>query len=604
MNFFKNLFSKSYTTSLTVTSSSGFHLRPVAQFVSQAKCFSQDVTATFKDKTVSAKAVNSLLSLNLDKQDTFTITSSSQTALDTLSDVFQNLMQKDEKIKVIQKQKHSYESTVLESEIICEGIAIAPLFTYEEKEHYVPNDITLKTAFSLSVHALDSLYEAHKSQTNADIYLAQKELLLSLKKEAPTLEGFEEHITQASQVLKGGKLEAKISDYQDLLRRVKSHLGYSYEVNFPSTPFILIADDLLPSDIQTLEQSAVQGVILKKTSPTSHTAILLRASGIASLILDAKLEDSKEVILDAQAGVLVHKPTLADIQKAKEAKKILTSQKESNFTKRHEKAYTKNKKQIQVFANVANVISATLAKEEGAEGIGLLRTEFLFGETKPSLDAQKYAYENIFSLFENITVRTLDVGGDKSLPYVTLEVEKNPFLGIRGVRLFKTHPELMEEQLHAIFLAAKNKPIKVMFPMVSTVEEFNQAKDFAQNVAKKYQVDISNILFGIMTEVPSVLFLIEEFNKVVDFYSIGTNDLTQYLFATERTHPTLKLDALSPVVFIAIETIVKMATKPVSICGELASNKDAIEKLVTLGVETLSVSPKLIAQTKEIIRYV
>ncbi|MBT8348932.1 MAG: phosphoenolpyruvate--protein phosphotransferase, partial [Sulfurovum sp.] len=244
------------------------------------------------------------------------------------------------------------------------------------------------------------------------------------------------------------------------------------------------------------------------------------------------------------------------------------------------------------------------AKEEGAEGIGLLRSEFLFKVIKPSFEEQQKAYKEIFDTFDDITVRTLDVGGDKALSYIQIPQENNPFLGIRGVRLFHTHPELLEEQLHAIFLAAGSKPVKIMFPMVSTVEEFTQTKSFAQNVAKKHQLDISHLHFGIMIEVPSVLFLLESFNDVVDFYSIGTNDLTQYLFAIERTHSLLKVDALSPAVFSAIETILNKATKPVSICGELAANKDAIPKLLNLGMETLSVSPKSIAQTKEEIRHV
>ena len=143
-----------------------------------------------------------------------------------------------------------------------------------------------------------------------------------------------------------------------------------------------------------------------------------------------------------------------------------------------------------------------------------------------------------------------------------------------------------------------------MFPMVSSVEEFTQTKSFALNVAQKYQLDISHLRFGIMIEVPSVLLLLESFNNVVDFYSIGTNDLTQYLFAIERTHPLLKADALSPALFSAIEIILNKATKPVSICGELAANKNAIPKLLNLGMEILSVSPKSIAQTKEEIRYV
>ena len=162
----------------------------------------------------------------------------------------------------------------------------------------------------------------------------------------------------------------------------------------------------------------------------------------------------------------------------------------------------------------------------------------------------------------------------------------------------------MEEQLHAMFVAAKNRNIKIMFPMVSSVEEFVDAKIFAEEIAKKHQLDISNIQFGIMIEVPSILFFLEELNKVVDFYSIGTNDLTQYLFAIERTHPILKTDDLSPAVFRAIESILEKVDKPVSICGELAGKNKAIPTLINLGIETLSVSANNVAQTKEIIRHV
>ena len=608
MRFFKNLFSKTYTTTLTVTSSNGFHLRPVAQFVAKSKEFKYDIKASFNGKTVSAKAVNSLLSLNLDKGDTFTLHAKGnmgQKALKGLSYTFKLLMSNDKEVEVIAQKSHSYEGDILEGQAICTGIAIAPLHTYENQEKYVANDVSFNEAIKHSVAALETLYQTHKNNENADIYLAQKELLLALSTDNTSLESFSTHIEEESKVLIGGKLESKISDYQDLLRRVKSFLGYSHEATFPDTPFILLADDLLPSDIQTLEKSTAKGVILQKTSPTSHTAILLRSSGITSMILTDNIPlINEEVILDANAAVLILYPSEKDRKKANESQRIEGHQKAKSHAKRFHQAFTKDEKHIQVLANVSDVGSAKLAKEEGAEGIGLLRTEFLFGKVKPSLQAQINAYKNIFSLFSNITVRTLDVGGDKALPYIQIPLEENPFLGVRGVRLFRTHPDILEEQLHAIFLAANNKPIKIMFPMVSTVEEFRKAKAFAQNIAEKYVLDISNILFGIMVEVPSVLFLLKDFNGVVDFYSIGTNDLTQYLFAIERTHPLLKVDELSPVVFSALKTIVNTATKPVSICGELASNKDAIPKLINLGIETLSVSAKSIAQTKEEIRHV
>jgi len=607
MSFFKNLFCRSQTKKLSITSNNGFHLRPVAQFVSLAKTYSCQVTAEFKDKTVDAKGVNSLLSLSLDKGDSFTLVTKgkkAEEALEKLNTLFETLMRNDKEVKDIEKETCSYRGSAIEGEIISEGIAIAPLYTYTFKEILQKSDFSFQEALHKSVNELEALYATHQKNNTATIYLAQKELLRSLGQKSQTLTDLEQLVEKESQQLLGTKLDSKRSDYQDLLQRVKKYLGTELKVTFPDTPFILLADDLLPSEIDTLAKTEVSGVVLKETSTNSHTAILLRGAGITSLIADTtQLLTETKVILDAFCGSVVYAPTSNDLQKATnrlqkdEALKALAS------TKRFENATTSKGKNIKVLANVSDVNSAKTAKEEGAEGIGLLRSEFLFKEEKPALEVQIQAYKEIFTLFDDITIRTLDIGGDKALPYINLPKEDNPFLGIRGVRLFQTHPGLIAEQLQAIFLASKNRTLKIMFPMISSVEEFNEAKLFAQKVAKKHQLDISQLQFGIMIEVPSVLFLIETFNEVVDFYSIGTNDLTQYLFAIERTHPNLKADTLSPVLFVAIEAIVKKATKPISICGELAANKGAIPKLLNLGIKTLSVSPKNIAQTKEGIRH-
>ena len=602
MQLFKNLFSKPLSTQLTVTSSNGFHLRPVARFTALAKSFKCDVTASFNGKTVDAKKVNTLLSLSLEKQDTFTLTTQgkeAQKTLTALQTLFETLMQDDVEVNTIAKENSNYTGETLEGDIISKGVAIAPTSVYKTETIQHKNRLTFKNAIEKTIQNLE------KKRDESDIYLAQKELLLSLSEKCDSLEALETLITEESSKLQGTKLSAKITDYQDILQQVKTSLGLEIKVCFPEHDFILLANDLLPSEITLLSETKVQGVILKETSINSHTAILLRASGIPSLIADtSKIPLDEEILLDSFAGLVVLTPTSEDMQKAKTLQEQTKEQKAHSASKRFESATTSQGKQIKVFANVGDIESAKVAKEEGAEGIGLLRSEFLFKSVKPTLEAQTKAYAEIFDIFEDITVRTLDVGGDKALPYLHIPLEENPFLGIRGVRLFRTHPEILEEQLHAIFIASQGKKIKVMFPMVSTVEEFNKAKSFAQNVAQKHGTDISHIDFGIMIEVPSVLFAIEAFNEVVDFYSIGTNDLTQYLFAVERTHPLLKVDELSPVVFSALENVVKQATKPVSICGELAANTDAIEKLVNLGLTTLSVSPKSIAQTKEHIRHV
>ncbi len=608
MKRFKNLFSKSLSTQLKVTSSNGFHLRPVARFTTLAKAFGCDVTATFKGKTVDAKKVNSLLSLSLEKNDTFILTTQgkeAQKALIALQTLFETLMQDDVEISTIEKETANYEGETLEGDIIAKGVGIAPASVYKTETLQHKNTLTFQDAVDKTINALEKMYDTQKKSNNADIYLAQKELLAALGEKCDTIEELESLIEKESHKLQGTKLSAKITDYQDILQQVKTALGLEVKVMFPQDDFILLADDLLPSEIALLSDTQVQGVVLKETSINSHTAILLRASSIPSLIADtSQIPLSSDIILDSIAGAVVLHPSSDDMQKAKALQEQNKKDKAHAASKRFDHAQTTQGKTIKVYANVGDVLSAKVAKEEGAEGIGLLRSEFLFKSTKPSLETQTKAYAEIFDTFEDVTVRTLDVGGDKALPYINIPLEDNPFLGVRGVRLFRTHPEILAEQLHAIFLASQGKKVKVMFPMVSTVEEFNKAKIFAKEVAQKHNIDISHIDFGIMIEVPSTLFLISAFNEVVDFYSIGTNDLTQYLFAIERTHPLLKADALSPVVFLALESVVKQATKPVSICGELAANTDAIEKLVNLGLETLSVSPKSIAQTKETIRHV
>ncbi|RUM77208.1 MAG: HPr family phosphocarrier protein [Sulfurovum sp.] len=608
MKFFKNLFSKPHKTILTVTSNSGFHLRPIAVFVSKAKSFDCVIKASFKHQTVDTKSVNALLALNLDKGDSFTLIakgSSAKEALNVLSKTFHTLMQNDEPIKHIQKKEHHYLGACLYGESIYEGIAIAPLFTHEQTEHYEEIKTTFIEAITYATNDLEKLYSTDKSSNeNTMIYMAQKELLASLAKEEGTFENFEQRIYKEIEALEGGKLESKRVDYLDILQRVKSYLGYSTNLSFPKEAFILIAKDLLPSDILALENTQVAGVILKESTLTSHTAILLRAAGIPSLILtqDISKYPHTRVILDTYSGLLLISPSEADLQEAKTIQKQYQNQISKAYEKRFEKAYTKKGKYIKVSANISDLRSAEIAKKEGADGIGLFRTEFLFKEQKPDFQLQVDTYRKIFDLFPSATVRTLDVGGDKFLPYIQLPHEHNPFLGIRGIRLFQTHPKLIKEQLLAILTAANGKKIKIMFPMISCVSEFIEIKKIAQTLAKENNINISHISFGIMIEVPSTLFLLESFNKEVDFYSIGTNDLTQYLFAIERTHTTLTTNPLSPAIFHALDFIMHHATKPVSICGELASNKQAIPKLLDLGLERLSVSPKHIAQTKEEIR--
>jgi len=606
MSLFKTLFSKPLSLTLSVTSANGFHLRPAAQFCTLAKTFPCSLTASFKDKTVDAKALNELLSLSLEQGDSFRLDAKgnkADKALEALEVCFTALMQNDKEQHSAKKSAHPYLGKTIEAAIIFRGVAVAPVHHQTHQKSYNKNECTFKEALDKGMDELERLHLNHKEEEHGTIYLAQKELLFALGSTSATLSEFEQKIQKESQKLIGTMLDSKRSDYRDILQRTKTHLGFNTEVIFPNVPFILVSKHLLPSEVDALMHTKVAGVILQETALNSHTAILLRGAGICAVICDMVLMQNELTILDANAGVILQNPAREDVEKAFQRQSTEQAQKTLSAHNRFQKAYTAAGNPIQVLANVSDLASAEAAKEQGAEGIGLLRSEFLFKSEKPSFLIQKEAYESIFSLFDEITVRTLDVGGDKALPYITLPHEANPFLGVRGIRLLQTHPDILEEQLHALFAAAQNKPIKIMFPMVSSVEEFVNMKRVAQEIATKYALDISHLRFGIMIEVPSVLFLLEAFNAVVDFYSIGTNDLTQYLFAIERTHPLLKTDELSPVVFDAIKTIMQKASKPISICGELVANKDAMPLLLKLGITTLSVSPSSIAQTKEEIRH-
>jgi phosphocarrier protein FPr len=611
MNFIKRLLKPkqpTIETTLTITSSNGFHLRPIAQFSNEIKQFESTITIVAKDQEVSATQVPQILSLALEKNDSFILRSignDASNAIEYLESYFKQLMIDDKAIEEVEQEKESYESITLKGKTIGKGVTIAPIIEYETYEREDNrNRLSFKEALKIAKKELYELYIKNKTTNEAQIFLAQQELLSShiFRYGCTNIKIFRNIIKDEIKKLENTRFESRISDYKDIQQRVLSHLGIDTIMELPDTPYILVAEDLLPSEIMRLMETEVAGVVLKKGTPTSHASILLRSFGIPSMIIDNIITPSSEAILDANSGNLVVSPTSNDFEKAYNRQIAFKAFQEIGYQKRFEPAITKDGKNIKILANTTDVISAQEAKEKGADGIGLLRTEFLFQDKRPTLEEQILTYAEIMTIFDDITIRTLDVGGDKALPYAPIPKEPNPFLGIRGIRFSLQEKILFREQLLGIFLAHNQKPLKVMFPMVSSIEEFNQAKTIAQKVAQENNVDISNIKFGIMLEVPCVIFALKEFDKIVDFYSIGTNDLTQYLFAIERTHPTLHVDVTSPMLMSALTRIKDSITKPISICGELAGMEEVTTKLLDMGYNTLSVSAKLIPSLKETIR--
>jgi len=268
-----------------------------------------DYRREFKQKTVNAKAVNTLLSLGLEQEDSFKLQArgkDAKEAVQRLEAFFAELMQGDREMETLDKEDSLYEGPVIEGEIISRGIAIAAVHRYKERENRTENGVGFSEALAKSLEELDALYRTHAQNEDAGIYLAQRELLQAIAEQAGSLEIFEETISEESARLVGSKMEAKITDYKDILQRVKKQMGFSVEMLLPETPVILLAKDLLPSQIEQLQQMQVEGVVLKETTLTSHTAILLRAAGIPSLITDySEAEEGHKAILDAHSGVIV-----------------------------------------------------------------------------------------------------------------------------------------------------------------------------------------------------------------------------------------------------------------------------------------------------------
>ena len=614
MNFLKKLFkpTPTLTSTLQVTSSNGFHLRPIAKFVNEAKQFEATITLLSKQKEVSATQVPQILSLSLEKGDNFTLKckgKEAQKALTFLSSYFEELMRDDKEITEIVQEKSEYTSESIKGTTISKGTGVGILTSYYRETIYNENGLSLKEALEKTANELDELYKNNKEKEEAEIFLAHKSLL-----ESELFQKEFDHIDRAIERLKGGKFESRIADYKDIKKRIESKMGKEriYRLPDDETSSILvvdmIGDELLPSEVEELSRlKNLKGVILEYGSTTSHVAILLRSFKIPAIIIQERITPTGELfysILDANAGQLIDLPTQEELDLAE--RKILEEKKEEekSHQNRFEKTETKAGKKIKVLANITNLESAKEAKELGADGVGLLRTEFLFTKEKPTIEEQTKTYTEIFKLFDEVTVRTLDIGGDKSLPYINIPKEDNPFLGLRGIRFSLQEETLLKEQLLAIFKAVgvTMSHVKIMFPMISNIQEFQQAKTIALEIAKANNLDLTNIQFGIMLEVPSVIFALKEFDSLVDFYSIGSNDLTQYLFAIERTHPTLSVDATSPELMNALAYIKTQTQKPISICGELAGLEEATQQLVEMGYETLSVSAKLIPYMKESIR--
>ncbi|NYE56411.1 phosphoenolpyruvate--protein phosphotransferase [Carboxydothermus ferrireducens] len=416
-------------------------------------------------------------------------------------------------------------------------------------------------------------------------------------------------------------MRERAQDIRDVGRRLLVQLTGEkpFQLTEINEEIILAAEDLTPSETVQLNKKFVLGIIGKIGGKTSHTAILARSLGIPAVLGLGEgfleLKDGDYIILDGSNGLVIINPEEKTLEEYRE--KVAIEQERNQSLKEIIilPAITRDGKRVEVAANIGTPEEADLALNQGAESIGLYRTEFLFMSKKemPSEEEQFKAYRQVAEVMGDkpVIIRTLDIGGDKDLPYLNLPQERNPFLGYRAIRIGLEQKELLKIQLRAILRASAYGNLKVMLPMISSLEEFRKVKMIFEEI--KDELKALNISFnhkielGIMIEVPSAALLAPAFAQEVDFFSIGTNDLVQYCLAVDRMNEKVAFlyDHFHPAVLRLIKMVAdaaKAAEKWVGMCGGMAGDPLATPLLVGLGLKELSMEAGKIGKIKQIIR--
>ncbi|PKO04411.1 MAG: phosphoenolpyruvate--protein phosphotransferase [Chloroflexi bacterium HGW-Chloroflexi-3] len=632
------------TLQISIDNPTGLHARPAKNFVNLAKKFKADIFVEFGEKKVNAKSLISLLTLGVKPHQVIKITCEGEgedEALQALQKAIQDGLG-DDLQALKQSAAEPLNTTVREAGLV--GMAVSPGITVGKVFEYRRENLSIDMAFRSNE---EETLQLENSLKQVQKNIQQSKLALTHQIKAEDLAIFDAHqeilsdqnlLDEVSHQIRQGHsavnawqsvldekirelsavnnslIRDRVADLYDLRERVLREMtGRTGNNQFPSEPVIVFAQSLLPSDAIAFAQHKILGVALVEGSTTDHSAILSRALGIPAV---AQLKDqllqaerAEQVILDGNRGYVNLTPTQAELDRAQQETKKWETLKQTAQMNAAAKAQTVDGHTVEVAANIASNEDVQQAVEKGADGVGLLRTEFLFDKRKtPPTEEEQY---NIYKAMlrgldgRTLVLRTLDIGGDKPLPFINFIKENNPFLGERGIRLCLREEEIFRTQLRAALCATENGSMRIMFPMVGDYEEWQQAKTILQEI--QTDLKVSAIEVGMMIEVPSAVVLADQFAREVDFFSIGTNDLTQYTLAVDRTHQRLGhyLDGLHPAVLRQIQRTVSEAHKHgkwVGICGELGADPTAIPVLVGLGVDELSVNIPAIPLVKDQIR--
>lgn len=619
----------------------GLHARPISRLIQTAAQFSAKIGVKNITKNTTIADAESLIALGrlqAEKNDEimfFALGEDAIQSLDALEALHNTNYGDKDFVELIEKRVESNQFA------ISQGYAIGPAIIVNETDVVIEKitisnpytEITrLKEAIKNAVNQLTNEISIHNN-CDTDIFKAHLLMLTD-----PMLIDFAEKmieselcnadyawhtaiqtISQEYQAMENSYFKMRAADLIDIGKRVLYTLGAISQkdsISFDKEGIVFIGE-LLPSMAALLNPNIIKAVVTEFGGMTSHAAIITRSLGIPLISGFAdwkKIKNGTPVIVDGYTSELYFNPN-EELLKQYTAK---YNQWKKDFYDLKQKAqtpaFTQDGQQITVLSNIGSLSDAQSVGESGADGVGLLRTEFLFLNRKkaPTETEQYIALRDILTVIDKpITLRTLDIGGDKPLPYLHREREDNPFLGVRGVRLYKTEPELFSIHIRAVLRAAFNTNTKLMFPMIAQINEFEAVKN--QVIAVHNQLENEGIAhlwpieIGVMIETPAAALIAQELAQKVDFFSIGTNDLTQYIMAAERGNKQLSeySDPMSLPLLRALALIIesgKASNIPVSLCGELGVLKPSLSILLSLGLTTISLTGASIPEAKNIIR--
>ncbi|EZP27356.1 phosphoenolpyruvate--protein phosphotransferase [Pseudomonas sp. RIT288] len=622
----------------------GLHARPAALIRQTAQGFKSQSQLHFAGKSAPCNSLIGLMGLTIGEQDEVQVSCQgpdAEAALQALLNALATALPDDHHAAApvsAAPRKRPAEAGVLQGVCAAPGLVGGPLFRLNAinlpadagKHDPLAQQQVLESALSqVRGEINDTLAQAkkHKSTDEEAIFAAH----LALLEDPALLDAAQHAIDQGTaathawsqsidvqcemlQHTGSALLTERANDLRDLKQRVlRALLGEAWHYDVPAGA-IIAAHELTPSDLLQLSAQGVAGLCMAEGGATSHVAILARGKGLPCLVaLGAALLDQPQgqsVVLDADGGRLELTPNVERLAEVQQAQIDRQQRRDAQQAKAHLPAETRNGVAIEVVANVASSHEAADAFANGADGVGLLRTEFLFVErqTAPDVDEQRAAYQAVLDAMgeHSVIIRTIDVGGDKQLDYLPLPAEANPVLGLRGIRLAQARPEILDQQLRALLQVSPLRRCRILLPMVTEVDELLHIRQRVDALCLELNIS-QRPEIGVMIEVPAAALQAEQLAEHADFLSVGTNDLSQYTLAMDRDHAGLaaRVDALHPALLRLIAMTCAGAAvhkRWVGVCGALASDPLATPVLIGLGVTELSVSPVQIGEIKDRVR--